>query len=299
MDVLQTPEERFDRLPGYAWEQGSVEVEGYEMAYLDEGDDTTGETFLCLHGEPTWSYLYRKMVPPLADLGRVVCPDLVGFGRSDKPAEDAAHTYEMHTRTVTGFIEALDLQDVTLVGQDWGGILGLHAAARQPERFARIVAANTFLPDGRHEMPQAWLDFHDFVDRTPDVPVGFLVRRGCASDVPDEVAAAYDAPFPDESYKAGPRRLPAMVPQDDDHPAADEIRETIKRLSEWDEPAICIFAEDDPIMAPAAEPMREILSPAQDEPLVWLEDAAHFIQEDAGERLAQEIVDFVGRHPLD
>lgn len=296
MDVLETPTERFESLPGFDYEHETVEVEGLTMAYLDEGEGE--ETFLCMHGEPTWSYLYRKMIPVLSEVGRVVCPDLIGFGASDKPREDEAHTYGLHAGTVMVFIEALDLEDVTLIGQDWGGILGLHAAARMPDRFARLVAANTFLPDGTHEMPEAWLNFHAFVERTPDVPVGFLVQRGCAREVPDEVAAAYDAPFPDETYKAGARRMPMLVPQDPDHPAADAIRETIERLATWEKPACCIFAEDDPIMAPAAEPMRKIIPPAQEEPLVWLEDAGHFLQEDAGEALAEHVVDFVERNPL-
>ncbi len=293
MDVLETPADRLEGLPGYPWTQERVEVEELSMAYVDEGDGD--ETFLCLHGEPTWSYLYRHMIPVLAEHGRVVCPDLVGFGGSDKPIDDEAHTYELHADTVMGFIEALDLDDVTLVGQDWGGILGLHAAARMPDRFARLVAANTFLPDGTDPMPEAWLAFHSFVERNPDVPVGFLVQRGCEREVPEDVVAAYDAPFPDERYKAAARRMPELVPQDPDHPAADAIHETRKRLADWDKPAICIFAEDDPIMRPAAEEMRKLIPPAQDEPLVWLEDAAHFLQEDAGEELAGHVVDLVER----
>lgn len=295
METLTTPEDRFEDLPGFPWDADTVEVEGLEMAYIDEGQGD--QTFLCLHGEPTWSYLYRKMVPVLAERGRVVCPDLIGFGRSEKPVEDEVHTYDLHARTVTGFIEALDLTDVTLFGQDWGGILGLHAAARIPERFSRLVASNTFLPDGTDPMPEAWLRFHDFIERTPDVPAGFLVQRGCSTEIPEDVVAAYDAPFPDERYKAGARQLPKMVPQSTDHPAADPIRETIKRLANWEKPAYCIFAEGDPIMRPAAEEMRKLIPTAQDQPLDWLADAAHFLQEDQGQALAEHVVDFVDRTP--
>lgn len=297
MSTLETPTEDLADLPGFDVEQDATEVEGYEMAYLDEGSGD--ETFLLLHGEPTWSYLYRKMVPVLAEHGRVLAPDLVGFGGSEKPVDDEVHTYDLHASTVTGFVEQLDLEDATLVGQDWGGILGLHAATRLPDRFARLVASNTFLPDGSTGLPEAWHDFHDFVERTPDVPVGFLVSRGCAREVPDEVAAAYDAPFPSEEHKAGPRRLPAMVPQTRDHPAADAIRETRKRLQDWDKPAYCVFAEDDPIMRPAAKPMRGMIPTASEQPLDWIADAGHFIQEDAGEELAEHVVDFVERTPLE
>lgn len=294
MDTLETPSERFEDLPGFPYEQETVEVEGLSMAYVDEG--TGEETFLLVHGEPTWSYLYRHMIDPLAEHGRVVAPDLVGFGRSEKPTEDAVHTYDLHARTLTTFVEALDLDGVTVVGQDWGGPFGFHAATRLPERFSRLVAANTFLPDGSQELPEAWHDFHDFVQRTPDLPVGFLVGRACIRDLPDEVTAAYDAPFPDEAHKAGARRLPELVPQSRDHPAADPIRETRKRLQDWDKPAYCVFAGKDPIMAPAAEPMHELIPTASEQPLDWLE-AAHFIQEDAGEELAQHIVEFVDRTP--
>jgi haloalkane dehalogenase len=297
MDTLTTPPERFEALPGFPYDQHAVEVEGLEVAYLDEGDPDADETFLLVHGEPTWSYLYRHVVDPLAEAGRVVAPDLVGFGRSEKPAEDEHHTYDLHARTVRGLVDALDLDDVTLVGQDWGGPFGFHVAARQPDRFARLVAANTFLPDGTDKLPEAWHDFHDFVRRTPDVPVGFLVRRGCHRELPEGVVDAYDAPFPDASYKAGARRLPELVPQSPDHPAADAIRGTRKRLKGWEKPALCVYAEDDPIMRPAAERMRELVPPARDEPLVWLEEAAHFLQEDAGERLAEAMLGFVDRTP--
>jgi haloalkane dehalogenase len=289
MPDLATDLDRLEDLPGFPYEQRTVDVDGHEMAYVDEGEGE--ETFLLVHGEPTWSYLYRKMIPMLAERGRVLAPDLVGFGASSKPADDEAHTYELHARTLTGFVEALDLDGVTLVGQDWGGPFGFHVAARQPERFARLVAANTFLPDGTTELPEAWHDFHDFVQRTPDVPVGFLVRRGCATELDEDVVAAYDAPFPDEEHKAGARRLPELVPRSTDHPAAAPIRETRKRLQGLEKPTYCAFAEDDPIMRPAAEPMSEILDAEVD----WISDAAHFIQEDAGEEVAERIVDFVER----
>jgi haloalkane dehalogenase len=289
--VLETDPSALEDLPGFPYEQDTVTVDGYEMAFVDEGEGE--ETFLCVHGEPTWSYLYRHVIPVLSEVGRVVAPDLVGFGASDKPADDAAHTYDLHARTVTRFVEALDLEDVTVVGQDWGGPFGFHAATRMPDRFTRVVAANTFLPAGDTELPEAWHDFHDFVQRTPDVPVGFLVERGCVNDLPEDVVAAYEAPFPSEEHKAGARRLPELVPRSRDHPAAAPIRETRKRLQGWSGPTYCVFAKQDPIMRPGAEPMSELLGADLD----WLDGAGHFIQEDAGEELAEHIVDFVERTP--
>jgi haloalkane dehalogenase len=290
MTVPETDPGRLCDLSGFPYEQDTVEVEGYEMAYLDEGEGP--ETFLLLHGVPTWSYLYRKMVPTLIEAGRVIVPDLVGFGASSKPTDDA-HTYDMHARTVTRFVEALDLDDVTLVGQDWGGPFGFHAATRLPDRFQRLVAANTFLPDGSQPLPEPWHEFHDFVQRTPDVPAGFLVQRACVTDLPDDVVAAYDAPFPSEEHKAGARRLPDLVPRSPEAPAADPIRETRTRLADLEADTYCVFAEQDPIMAPGAEPMSELL----DAELDWIDGAGHFIQEDAGEELAAKIVDFVQRTP--
>jgi haloalkane dehalogenase len=291
--ALRTPEERFEDLPGYDYEPNYVEVDGTRLHYVDEGSGE--ETFLCLHGEPSWSYLYRKMIPGLSEEGRVVVPDLPGFGKSDKWEEQDDYTFDALYGAVEGFVEELDLTDVTLVCQDWGGILGLPVAAQNPERFARLVPMNTGLQDGSAGMPEEWQQFHDFVEASEELPIGFLISEACYTDIPDDVKAAYEAPFPDASYQAGALELPLRVPTSPDDDGAEEIREAREILSEWDKPAFVLFAENDPITRPAADDLRSLIPTAQDQPEVWVENAAHFLQEDAGERIAEHIVEFVER----
>jgi len=209
MEVLRTPDERFEKLPGYEFEPHYVEIGGLRIHYLDEGPPEAAPVLL-LHGEPSWSYLYRKMVPVLTSAGhRTVAPDLIGFGRSDKPASRDDYTYQFHVDVMAAFVEALDLRDITLVCQDWGGLIGLRVTAEHEERFARIVAANTFLPTGDNEPGEAFLRWQKFSQEVPELPVGRIVNGGCVSDLPPEVVAAYEAPFPDERYKEGARAFPA------------------------------------------------------------------------------------------
>ena len=230
METLRTPDERFADLPGFPYAPSyATTSDGLRMAYVDEG---SGPVVLLLHGEPSWSYLYRTMIPVLVEAGyRCVAPDLIGFGRSDKPTAVNDFTYARHVEWLRSVLfDALDLTDVTLVCQDWGGLLGLRLVAEavasgQPARFARVCAANTGLPDGTRRLPDAWWQFRDFVVGTDDLPVGGLVASGCAERMPPEVRAAYDAPFPDASYQAGARAFPDLIPQDPDNPAtADNAR---------------------------------------------------------------------------
>ncbi len=293
--ALRTPDERFENLPGYDYEPNYVEVDGTRLHYVDEGDGSGGETFLCLHGEPSWAYLYRKMVPGLAEQGRVVVPDLPGFGRSDKWEEQDDYTFGALYDAVEGFVEELDLTDVTLVGQDWGGILGLSVAARNQERFVRLVPMNTGLPDGTASMSDEWQQFHDFVEASDELPIGFLIDGACYTDLSDDVKEAYEAPFPDASYQAGALELPLRIPTSPDDDGADQIAETRELLSEWDKPAFVLFAENDPITRDAAGDLRSLIPTADEQPEVWVENAAHFLQEDAGERIAEHIVEFVER----
>lgn len=299
MDVLETPAERFEDLADFPYPAQQVEVDGLEMAYVDVGGPADSEeTFLCLHGEPTWSYLYRHMIPTLSEVGRVLAPDLIGFGRSAKPERLEDHTFALHAETTQRMLEKLDLEEVTLVCQDWGGILGLLAAAEQPDRFARLVPMNTGLPDATWEMPEVWHRFKAFVERNEDVPVRFLIQEGTATELSEAELAAYEAPFPEPRYKAGARAMPLLVPIEETMDGHDEMQRAQKALASWEKPAFVLFAEDDPITRPARDPMRRLLPTAQDEPDIWIQGAAHFLQEDKGEEIAEHIVDFVQRRPL-
>ena len=300
MALLRTPEERFADLPGYDYEPDYVEVDGARMAYVDEGGDDggneAGETILCLHGEPTYSFLYRKMIPRLAEVGRVVVPDFPGFGRSDKYPDLEDYDYDLFYDAMAGFVEALDLQNVTLVCQDWGGLIGLPlAGVGMPERFSRVVPMNTGLQDGTTEMSEAWWEFRDFVAETEDLPIGMLVERACVTDLPEAVVAAYEAPFPDASYKAGARAWPLLVPTSPDDGGAEKLRAAKDAFREWEKPAFVLFSDSDPITGGTRDPLREMIPTASEQPDVWIEDAGHFLQEDAGEEIAERVADFVER----
>ncbi len=293
MTMLRTPEEHFEDLPAYDYRADYVDVGEPRMACVDEGEGE--EVFLCLHGEPTWSFLYRKMIPVLREAGRVVVPDLVGFGRSDKYPEMEDYTYEKLYRWLVRFIEELDLENVTLICQDWGGLLGLTVAANHPERFARLVPMNTGLADGTQTMSDAWWEFRDFVEETEDLPIGMLVDGGCLNDLSDDVIRAYEAPFPGPEYKAGARALPLLVPTDPSMGGAEMMGEAMETLAGWEKPAFVLFADSDPITGDARDPMRDLLPTASEQPDVWVQDASHFLQEDQGEQVAEHIVDFVER----
>ena len=296
MKALRTPDERFAHLPGFPWQPRYADThDGLRMAYLDEGD---GPTVLLLHGEPSWSYLYRTMVPVLLEAGcRVVAPDLIGFGRSDKPTEVGDYTYAGHVAWLRSvLLDTLDLQDVTLVGQDWGGLLGLRLVAENPGRFARVVAANTGLPDGLHRLPEEWWAFRNFVMRTDPLPVGFLVSAGCTTPMSPEVQAAYEAPFPDGSYQAGARAFPDLIPQDPENPATPDNQRAWEVFSQlWAKPFLCAYSDSDPITRGADKPFRDRVPGAQGQPHTTIAGAGHFLQEDAGPELATVVVDWLRR----
>ena len=295
MEILRTPEERFSDLPGYSFEPHYVEVDGLRIHYVDEGPGDA-EPVLMMHGEPSWSYLYRKMIPVITAAGyRAIAPDLVGFGRSDKPARREDYTYQRHVDWMRGFLEALDLKGITLVGQDWGGLIGLRLAAEHEERFARIVAANTGLPTGDITMGEAFLRWQRYSQSVPVFHAGGIVKGGCVSELSAEVIAAYDAPFPDDSYKAGARQFPLLVPTTPDDPAAVPNRKAWEVLSRWEKPFLTAFSDSDPVTRGADRLFRQVIPGAKDQPHTTIVGAGHFLQEDKGEELAQVVVDFIGR----
>ena len=295
MDVLRTPDDRFADLPDFPFAPHYVEVDGLRMHHLDEGP-ADAPVVLLLHGEPSWSYLYRWMIPALVDAGlRAVAIDLIGFGRSDKPANRKDYTYQSHVDWTWAAIEAIGLTDITLVCQDWGGLIGLRLVGEHPERFARVVAANTTLPTGDQHPGEAFLAWQRFSQETPEFPVGAIVNGGCVSELSAEVIAAYDAPFPDETYKAGARQFPTLVPTSPDDPAAVPNRAAWAGLQRFNRPFLCAFSDSDPITRGADAPLRTLIPGAAGQPHVTIAGGGHFLQEDRGRELAEVVVDFVNR----
>jgi len=292
MEILRTPDERFATLPDYPFAPHYVQVGEVRIHYVDEGPPEAPPVLL-LHGEPTWSFLYRKMIPPIAAAGfRVIAPDLVGFGKSDKPARREDYTYQRHVDWIRGLLEVLDLREITLFGQDWGGLIGLRLAAEYPDRFARIIAANTFLPTGDVALGPAFEAWKKFSQEVPEFPVGGIVQSGCVKPLPPEVVAAYEAPFPDESYKAGARQFPLLVPATPDDPAAPGNRRAWEVLGRWDKPFLTAFSDSDPITRGADKILQQAIPGAKGQPHRTIEGAGHFLQEDKGEELAAIVVAF-------
>lgn len=299
METLRTPKERFADLPDFPFAPHYVEVDDGEggqlrIHHLDEGP-ADGPVVLLMHGEPSWSYLYRKMIPVLADAGlRCVAPDLVGFGRSDKPTAQSDYTYARHVEWMRqALFDRLDLSGITLVGQDWGGLIGLRLVGEHPERFARVVVANSGLPTGDAPMSDAFLAWQKYSQESPHFHVGGIVKGGCASDLPAEVIAAYDAPFPDDRYLAGARIFPALVPTAPDDPASDANRAAWETLSRFERPLLTAFADGDPITRGGEAIFQRTVPGAQGQPHTTIAGAAHFLQEDKGPELARVVADFV------
>lgn len=303
--VYRTPDERFENLPGYDFTPHYKDLQGYRIHYLDEGP-ADGESILLLHGEPTWSYLYRKMIPVLTAAGyRCVVPDLIGFGRSDKPASMDVHTYKFHVDAMTELVKALNLREATFFGQDWGSLIGLRVVAENEERFARVVIANAGLPVGRASGPEDFPEGSAFlqwrrtnqgmIDRG-DIPVGAMVA-GNAKD--PSIAEAYDAPFPDPSYKAGPLIMPQRVPVLADDPANDANRRAWEVFERWEKPFLTAFSDGDPITRGGDARFQRRVPGAQNQPHTTIQGAGHFLQEQAGEELARVIVEFVAANPTE
>lgn len=298
MESLRTPDDRFSNLPEFPFEPHYVEIDDTDggtlrVAYLDEGP-TSGEIVLCMHGEPSWSFLYRHMIPVLNAAGlRVIAPDLVGFGRSDKPAQRSDYTYARHVEWMRQLLfDELDLSGLTLVCQDWGGLVGLRLVGEHPDRFDRVVAANTFLPIGLNpgEAFFAWQKFSQEVDV---FPTGVIVNGGCTTDLTADVIAAYDAPYPDETYKSGARQFPLLVPSSPDDPAVPANLAAWQVLEQFEKPFLCAFSDSDPITKGGERQFIGRVKGAEGQPHTTIEGAGHFLQEDKGPELARVIAEFI------
>ncbi len=301
MKTLRTPDDRFAHLPGFDFTPHYADIATGEgdgstlrVHYLHEGP-ADGPVVLLLHGEPSWSYLYRKMIPVLVDAGlQVVVPDLVGFGRSDKPAERSDYTYARHVEWMRELLfDHLNLPDITLVCQDWGGLIGLRLVGEHPDRFARVVAANTMLPTGDASPGEAFFNWQRFSQEVEVFPTGFIINMGCVGDLPEDIVAAYDAPFPDESYKAGARAFPLLVPSAPDDPAHNDNVKAWEGLAAFSRPFLTAFSDGDPITKGGHKVLQERIVGAKGQAHTTIEGGGHFLQEDQGEALAQVVASFV------
>lgn len=303
MDTYRTPDDRFVDVPDFPWAPAYADVPDGDagtlrMAYVDAGPPD-GPVALLLHGEPSWSFLYRHVIRVLTDAGiRCVVPDLVGFGRSDKPLAVVDHSFARHVEWVRALaFDHLDLREVTVVGQDWGGLIGLRLVAEHPERFARVVAANTGLPTGDFDMPEIWWLFRQAVEKAEVLDIGRLVSSGCVRGMSDEVRAAYDAPFPNEASKAAARAMPTLVPTRPDDPAAAANRSAWAALGEWDKPFLTAFSDSDPITGGMEGILQQHVPGAAGLTHPTITHAGHFLQEDAGAELGHAIAAFMTSPP--
>lgn len=303
MEFLRTPDSRFADLPGYPFNPNYLMVDDGEggqlrVHYLDEGP-AEADPVLLMHGEPSWSYLYRTMIPILVDAGhRIIAPDLVGFGRSDKPTRREDYSYQRHVDWMQALLDQLRLERITLVCQDWGGLIGLRLVAENPGRFARVVAANTMLPTGDHAPGEAFSNWQKFSQEVPVFPAGGVLKGGTVTPLPQAVIDAYDAPYPDERYKEGARQFPLLVPITPDDPASEKNRAAWQVLGQWQKPFLTAFSDSDPITAGGDKLMHKLIPGTRGQAHTTIVNAGHFLQEDQGERLAEVVVKFIAATPL-
>ena len=296
MKILRTPDNRFSKLLDYPFKPNYIQLGDIRIHYVDEGESSE-EVVLLIHGEPTWSYLYRKMVPIVSESGyRVIVPDLVGFGKSDKPINQEDYTYEKHVGWISSFIESLDLTNINLFCQDWGGLIGLRIVSEQGYRFNRIIASNTSLPTGDFKVPKAFFNWQKFSQDTPVFNASKIVKSSCVNKISNEVQKAYDAPFPDETYKAGARRFPMLVPTSPNDPSSQPNREAWEKLKNWHKPFLTAFSDSDPITKGGDILFQKLIPGCKGISHKTIVGAGHFLQEDKGPELAQLIVDFIDNY---
>jgi haloalkane dehalogenase len=303
LQFLTTPEHCFEQITDFHYSPHFLQVDDNEggslqLHYIDEGPKD-GNVVLMLHGEPSWSYLYRKMIDPVVAAGyRVIAPDLIGFGKSDKPTERTDYSFQRHLDWVRQVIIQLKLQDITLVCQDWGGLLGLRLVAEHTDLFARVLAANTMLPTGDHPASEAFLQWQTFSQQVEVFPVAGIIKGATVTPLSPEVLAAYDAPFPDETYKAGVRQFPLLVPTTPNDPASEANRSAWKTLQQFTKPFITAFSDSDPVTAGGDKIMQKLIPGCQGQAHTTIEKGGHFLQEDQGEKLAQVLLSFMNANPL-
>ena len=292
-NFLRTPEERFQNLPDFAFTPNYIEIGGLRIAYIDEGPKD-GPAVLLMHGEPAWSFLYRKMIPILVSAGmRVLVPDQVGFGRTDKPTKRSDYTYENHVQWMSAWLESVDAKDITLFCQDWGSLIGLRMVAEMPDRFARIALSNGGLPTGNEKIPRAFHIWRAFAMYSPWFPIGKIVRFGCAQGLSDEAVAAYDAPYPNSRYKVGARVFPTLVPIDPSNPARQANERAWDMYKAWTKPFITLFSTRDPVTKGGERMWQKRVPGAEGQNHTKIRGAGHFVQEDKGEEVAQALVEFI------
>ena len=297
MKLLRTPDERFENLPKFSYKPNYIDVDEIRIHYLDEGPRST-ECVLLMHGEPSWCFLYRHMIPILIKAGyRILAPDLVGFGRSDKPAERSDHTYRKHVEWIAEWMKLLDLQNITLFCQDWGSLIGLRVAIENQDRFSRIVLSNGGLPTGEQRMRDAFLKWREFSRNSPVFDIKTIIQGGTTTQLSDDILRGYDAPFPDDSFKAGARIMPSLVPISKDDPEHEANKNAIERFRKWKKPFLTAFSDNDPITRGGERFWQKIVPGSQGQNHTTIKSAGHFVQEDKGTELAELIVEFIKSNP--
>ncbi len=295
MPVIRTPDERFVEINDFGYKSNYLEMNEMRAHFIKEGKKD-GEVVLCLHGEPSWVYLYRKMIPKISKTNLFFGFDFFGFGKSDKFTLVEEYTYEMHYNTLSRFIESQNLKDITLVVQDWGGLIGLPYASNNPDIIARLVIMNTGLPSGK-TTNEAFLQWRNFVKENLDLPISMVIEMGVYNKnaLTPDIVKAYEAPFPDEKYKAGARAWPLLVPINTTDPVSEIMLQTREKLKVWEKPTLVMFSDKDPITRGADKFFRKLIPSAQEQPEITINDAGHFLQEDKGEIIAHNIVEFIER----